>query len=900
MDVRKEELVERIINSIQTLGVNAEIKANKEKEILKFVPLYNKEYYESKVLLEIKDFTNFMPCLEVVQTKDQLDLWSYFKIATSSIATSKNPGRNVRFLVKDTVSNKYIGILALGSDIYKYTARDTYIGWNADDDQRRNTIYNIWCCVGLQPLAFNYNIGKLLCSLCFSKEVLHILESMYGSKVSTITTFGINGKSIQYEKLKSIKLIGFTKGYGTCHLSDELLEEATSILQADGISIKGKKFSKWKRVFKLLDIPTDLLQHNKRRGVYLGYTSMSSQSFLTGKNEEQDLDYRLTDTVHNIAKWWIQTNAQKRYLHLQTTNRLKDSIVPEWTCAINHTAYDNTIQINEEYIRTIPEVSDAYIAGIIDGDGCITYSKAVKSPSIQLTQCDPQIVIALQRRFNGNICIKKPKRNGRKQFSLSIFHCKSLYEICAKHCIIKQRRAQLGLLLYDKFVENSFDTTLDDMQNLIAQFSESCKVYEPVSPSIYDERMCPEYIAGLFDAEGSLGIRMYKGVTITITQKQCPNILHAINNYINGSGSISKIRLSYYSKVNCKYFIDVIKDHLVIKQDQITEYLNNTCNCHISKQIVNTVELMKRKNYIYVDSLFKDLNIKHKQLKRASRMFKGGVKERQTRICGPQKIDHTVNLVVAKLRKSQRQSIDDEIILVKELLAQGKSQQYIMQELKMPRHKVYGIASNKILPTHIGVQVVRDKILSARDVKQYRCDLSEEDKKRYDIERSAISKRGYTRFQCIDLLKYIASNANTILMSRIYCYNNSFFTKEQVLNIIHGETQLYRREFENDREYSDYLILLQEVMNINWKDVMCRDRSISIRKLSPTMIIDVLRSKYSNKSLTNKEIANNLSLTEDAVRGVLRGSTRIFESEFPINDMSFESYTMMIQSLKKK
>lgn len=92
--------------------------------------------------------------LEFVETPEQHDLWETFRVKTSSVMTRRNPGRNIRILVKEKTTQKYLGILSLASDLSSYTSRDTYIGWNATDkyDKKRlNYVVNIACCVGLPP-----------------------------------------------------------------------------------------------------------------------------------------------------------------------------------------------------------------------------------------------------------------------------------------------------------------------------------------------------------------------------------------------------------------------------------------------------------------------------------------------------------------------------------------------------------------------------------------------------------------------------------------------------------------------------------------------------------------------------------------------------------------------------
>jgi hypothetical protein len=71
---------------------------------------------------------------------------------------------------------------------------------------------NLSTCVGLQPFAFNYNGGKLLVKLAFSKEVMDKFYEKYNEQLLGIITTGLYGKSIQYDRLKELKFIGYTSG----------------------------------------------------------------------------------------------------------------------------------------------------------------------------------------------------------------------------------------------------------------------------------------------------------------------------------------------------------------------------------------------------------------------------------------------------------------------------------------------------------------------------------------------------------------------------------------------------------------------------------------------------------------------------------------------------------------
>jgi hypothetical protein len=67
--------------------------------------------------------------------------------------------------------------------------------------------------------------------LAFSIELHQFYEKRYFYSLALITTTSIHGKSIQYDRLKQLKLIGYTKGFGTNHISASFIEERSTIFE---------------------------------------------------------------------------------------------------------------------------------------------------------------------------------------------------------------------------------------------------------------------------------------------------------------------------------------------------------------------------------------------------------------------------------------------------------------------------------------------------------------------------------------------------------------------------------------------------------------------------------------------------------------------------------------------
>lgn len=134
---------------------------------------------------------------------------------------------------------------------------------------------NISICVPLQPFGFNFCGGKLLAMLAFSNEVYDYYYNKYNTKIAYIMTTSINGKSIQYSKLKCLKYIGLTEGYGTGHIPDDIINDCKTFVIQKFPKYNIKKMSKHtilNLVIKTFHLNSNILQHDQKRGIYIGFT----------------------------------------------------------------------------------------------------------------------------------------------------------------------------------------------------------------------------------------------------------------------------------------------------------------------------------------------------------------------------------------------------------------------------------------------------------------------------------------------------------------------------------------------------------------------------------------------------------------------------------------------------
>jgi hypothetical protein len=319
-----ENLEEKLLDEFYDL-INYEPKRIKPKF------LHSKDYYDKRIWAgNIEDLKKVKIALEFVENKEQHDIWNYYRYTVSSlnIFTKKGlVGRTLCILVKDLNTSKYLGIMSLSSDIANLQSRDNYIGWTSFDrfdNHRLNQVMNLSTCVGLQPFAFNYNGGKLLVKLAFSKEVMDKFYEKYNEQLLGIITTGLYGKSIQYDRLKELKFIGYTSGNSVYKIPPHITKLCREYL----LTYHNKNCSNMDKLHVIsntlqkLGLSRELFMSDNPKGVYFGYTHPKSKEVLCNKIKTKLPDIAMP--CADIFNDWYNRWAVQRYNHLNKIKNFKD------------------------------------------------------------------------------------------------------------------------------------------------------------------------------------------------------------------------------------------------------------------------------------------------------------------------------------------------------------------------------------------------------------------------------------------------------------------------------------------------------------------------------------------------------------------------------------------------
>jgi hypothetical protein len=166
-------------------------------------------------------------------------------------------------------------------------------------------LVNISTCVGIPPFCFNYNGGKLVAMLMFSKEVYDYYVKKYNDPLVCLVTLSLYGKSVQYDRLKELKFLGYTEGIGSSHVPEELYQAIDKYIKDNNLPAKKliNRMHKIDYICKYLDTKNKLCKHGIKRGIYIGFTNNHDIAKKFLNNESSSYSPNLK-SVDEIGKYW--------------------------------------------------------------------------------------------------------------------------------------------------------------------------------------------------------------------------------------------------------------------------------------------------------------------------------------------------------------------------------------------------------------------------------------------------------------------------------------------------------------------------------------------------------------------------------------------------------------------
>lgn len=138
---------------------------------------------------------------------------------TSKAAWKPSPGRCMPYVI--TEGSDMIGLMFLTSPVVNMGDRDRFLGLPKDNTARAVALrhyVDMSICVGVQPLAWHWNIGKLVAMIAPTMGPEYM--DRFGDEMKGVVTTSLFGRSSQYNRV--YKMIGRTKGYGHEHIGEHV------------------------------------------------------------------------------------------------------------------------------------------------------------------------------------------------------------------------------------------------------------------------------------------------------------------------------------------------------------------------------------------------------------------------------------------------------------------------------------------------------------------------------------------------------------------------------------------------------------------------------------------------------------------------------------------------------
>jgi hypothetical protein len=194
------------------------------------------------------------------------------------------------------------------------------------------------------------------------------------------------------------------------------------------------------------------------------------------------------------------------------------------------------------YISNISHQLRRYIAGLIDGDGCIRHTGSCITVSIRQSQNDeqPAIITMLQKLYGGDIYPREAHGEFRKQHCLELagYNCLPILWDILPYLVLKPQQARIAyefLMARSPFArrEQVF-VALRDLKLMDA--------YQAVPISV--SQLSDAYLSGFFDAEGCFFPSRTTCISVDFSQAQSDQLLLAISQYFGG-GCVGKFATSF-------------------------------------------------------------------------------------------------------------------------------------------------------------------------------------------------------------------------------------------------------------------------------------------------------------------------------------------------------------------
>jgi len=260
-----------------------------------------------------------------------IKVWQILRDFISSSRNDGTVGRQLRYLVVDKITKKYLGIICISSALPNLTAFNdsVYITHAMRQEQwidgtLPKNIANGQTIMSCQPFGSMFNGGKLLSLLCSSKQVADDWKASYGDTlvcVQTTSLYGSNANS-QYDGLRPFwEKLGQTTGQTPLKPSDKIYRQMCEWMrrrypqdyhynilaktEEGQNAVREQKNQFITKCYRFLDI-------NKKsrtvsgdiRGVYISRLYKNTDQYLRGEITDKDLIPAFNNSIEFLTEFW--------------------------------------------------------------------------------------------------------------------------------------------------------------------------------------------------------------------------------------------------------------------------------------------------------------------------------------------------------------------------------------------------------------------------------------------------------------------------------------------------------------------------------------------------------------------------------------------------------------------
>ena len=246
---------------------------------------------------------------------------------TASFSPDENPGKTMKYIVKETNTDTIVGFIRFGSPLINSKPRNDYLG-----DVPNLEIFNQRAIMGfnivpVQPFGFNYNGGKLMAAICCSSDIRRQLNKKYDTEFCLFETTSLYGNikgGSMYDGMRPyLRYKGDTQSKFLLTLGEELYPELknwfTEKNGGEELIRKGASSRKLKMQTKMVSIIKSSLKEYDTKAYELFCKKIASAGDLT-KGENYD-----SFELENVVKWW-KKKATKRYNNVVADGRVRKNL----------------------------------------------------------------------------------------------------------------------------------------------------------------------------------------------------------------------------------------------------------------------------------------------------------------------------------------------------------------------------------------------------------------------------------------------------------------------------------------------------------------------------------------------------------------------------------------------